>query len=349
MAGALAATAARRRHRRAARRRPGASADIDGVTLLDMDDLRGFAAAGVAGRRREVAAAEAILDDELERYLDASSAREVAPLVIALRERAEAVRQAELERFRAAARRPRRRPGGAVDAVDRGDSWPSCCTSRPCALKDAAGIARGDRLAAALRELFELEALRHRGMRPLRVATRGSALARWQADHVAVLAQKAEPGLERRDGGGRDQRRPPTRRPHLGTGRQGRVRQGGAGRRARGPGRRGGPLGQGPAVADARRPGDRGRARAGRCRATPWSARRSPPSPPGRWWRPGRCAGGRSWPTCGPTCTFDGPARQHRHPAGAEGGRRRRGGDGRRRARPARPVRPDRRAPRSRR
>jgi hydroxymethylbilane synthase len=28
------------------------------------------------------------------------------------------------------------------------------------------------------------------------VATRGSALARWQADHVAVLAQKAEPGLE---------------------------------------------------------------------------------------------------------------------------------------------------------
>ena len=32
-------------------------------------------------------------------------------------------------------------------------------------------------------------------MRRLRVATRGSALARWQADHVAVLAQKAEPGL----------------------------------------------------------------------------------------------------------------------------------------------------------
>src|SRR4029450_2957004 len=33
-------------------------------------------------------------------------------------------------------------------------------------------------------------------MRRLRVATRGSALARWQADHVAVLVQKAEPGLE---------------------------------------------------------------------------------------------------------------------------------------------------------
>jgi hydroxymethylbilane synthase len=30
----------------------------------------------------------------------------------------------------------------------------------------------------------------------LRIATRGSALARWQADHVATLLQKAEPGLE---------------------------------------------------------------------------------------------------------------------------------------------------------
>jgi hydroxymethylbilane synthase len=30
----------------------------------------------------------------------------------------------------------------------------------------------------------------------LRIATRGSALARWQADHVATLLEKAEPGLE---------------------------------------------------------------------------------------------------------------------------------------------------------
>ena len=35
-----------------------------------MDDLRAFADAGVAERRREVAAVEAILDDELDRYLE---------------------------------------------------------------------------------------------------------------------------------------------------------------------------------------------------------------------------------------------------------------------------------------
>jgi hydroxymethylbilane synthase len=33
-------------------------------------------------------------------------------------------------------------------------------------------------------------------MPPLRVATRGSALARWQADHVVGLLQKVEPGLD---------------------------------------------------------------------------------------------------------------------------------------------------------
>src|SRR5690606_41996714 len=55
-----------------------AVAEVEGVTLLDMDDVRRFAAAGIAERRREVADVEAILADELDRYLSASSAREVA-------------------------------------------------------------------------------------------------------------------------------------------------------------------------------------------------------------------------------------------------------------------------------
>jgi glutamyl-tRNA reductase len=133
-----------------------AVADIDGVTLLDMDDLRGFAAAGVAGRRREVAAAEAILNDELERYLDASSAREVAPMIVALRDRAEALRQAELERFRG------RLEGLGADQAELVDAVTKRLVSKllhqpTVVLKDAAGSPRGDRLVAALRELFEIE------------------------------------------------------------------------------------------------------------------------------------------------------------------------------------------------
>jgi glutamyl-tRNA reductase len=133
-----------------------AVADIDGVTLLDMDDIRRFAAAGVAERRREVAAVEAILNDELERYLMATSAREVAPMIVALRERAEAVRKVEVERFRA--RLDALDPGQAelVDAVTKG--LVSKLLHEPTVvLKDAAGSPRGDRLVAALRELFEIE------------------------------------------------------------------------------------------------------------------------------------------------------------------------------------------------
>ncbi|HEX2563112.1 MAG TPA: glutamyl-tRNA reductase, partial [Acidimicrobiales bacterium] len=133
-----------------------AVADIDGVTLLDMDDLRGFAAAGVAGRRGEVAAAQATLNDELERYLDASSAREVAPMIVALRERAEVVRQAELDRFRGRLDDLGADQADLIDAVTK--RLVSKLLHQPTVvLKDAAGSPRGDRLVAALRELFEIE------------------------------------------------------------------------------------------------------------------------------------------------------------------------------------------------
>ncbi len=133
-----------------------AVADIDGVTLLDMDDLRGFAAIGVASRRLEVAAAEAILNDELERYLDATSAREVAPMVVALRERAEAVRRAELERFRGRLDELGPEQAQVVEAMTK--RLVAKLLHQPTVvLKDAAGSPRGDRLVAALRELFEIE------------------------------------------------------------------------------------------------------------------------------------------------------------------------------------------------
>jgi glutamyl-tRNA reductase len=133
-----------------------AVAEVDGVTLLDMDDVRRFAAAGVAERRREVAAVEAILNDELERYLGATSARAVAPMIVALRERAETVRTAELDRFRARYDDLDPRQLDMVEAVTRG-VVAKLLHQPTVVLKDAAGSARGDRLVAALRELFEIE------------------------------------------------------------------------------------------------------------------------------------------------------------------------------------------------
>jgi glutamyl-tRNA reductase len=130
--------------------------NIDGVTLLDMDDLRAFADAGTEARRREVGAVQSILDDELERYLGATSAREVAPMIVALRDRAEEVRKAELDRFR-------KRLDGldaaqieAVEGLTRGIIG-KLLHEPSIALKEAAGSPRGDRLIASLRELFALE------------------------------------------------------------------------------------------------------------------------------------------------------------------------------------------------
>jgi len=129
---------------------------LRGVTLLDMDDLRAFAELGTSARQGEVASVRTLLDEELERYLGATSAREVAPMIVALRDRAEEVRQAEVDRFRT-------RLGGldesqldAVDALTRGIIG-KLLHDPSIALRDAAGSTRGDRLIAALRELFALQ------------------------------------------------------------------------------------------------------------------------------------------------------------------------------------------------
>jgi glutamyl-tRNA reductase len=129
---------------------------LPGVTLLDMDDLRAFAEQGIAERRREVARVEAILDDELQNYLMETSAREVAPLVVALRGRAEAIRTSELGRFRSRFTTLDRAELEAVEAFTK--SLVAKLLHQPTVvLKDAAGSPRGDRLVAALRELFSIE------------------------------------------------------------------------------------------------------------------------------------------------------------------------------------------------
>jgi glutamyl-tRNA reductase len=128
---------------------------LEGVTLLDMDDLRSFAESGIAERRREIAVVQRIVDDEVGRYFEELAAREVAPLVVALRDRAESVREAELARYtaRLADLTPKER--AAVEGLTRG-IVNKLLHEPTVRLKDAAGTARADRLADALRALFDL-------------------------------------------------------------------------------------------------------------------------------------------------------------------------------------------------
>ena len=128
---------------------------LPGVTLLDMDDLAAFAEEGLAGRRREIDKVQAIVDEEVHRYMAVSTARELAPLVVALRQRGEGLRLAELERFapRLQGMDPQQRQ--AVEALTR--SLLAKLLHEPTVrLKEAAGSPRGDRLAEALRALFDL-------------------------------------------------------------------------------------------------------------------------------------------------------------------------------------------------
>jgi glutamyl-tRNA reductase len=132
-----------------------AAGELDGVTLLDMDDLRRFVAIGVEGREREATGAREVVAEELERYRVTATAREAAPLVTALRDQAERVRASEIERLSGRLAELDERQLDAVDALTK--AIVAKLLHEPTVrLKDAAGTAKGDRLADALRDLFDL-------------------------------------------------------------------------------------------------------------------------------------------------------------------------------------------------
>ena len=130
-------------------------AELAGVTLLDMDDLRAYAEEGMVGRRREVARVRALVADEVDRWVSVTTGREAAPLIGALRAKAEEVRKAELDRLRARLQGLDARQQDAVEAVTRG-VLAKLLHEPTVRLKDAAGSPRGERLAEALRALFDL-------------------------------------------------------------------------------------------------------------------------------------------------------------------------------------------------
>jgi glutamyl-tRNA reductase len=133
---------------------PGVRA-VDGVTLLDLDDLKDYAQRSAELRRREIGRVREILSAQLDRYRSDRAAREVAPLVTALRASGEDVRRTELARLDAklAGLSPEQRE--AVEAVTRG-IVNKLLHEPTVRVKDAAGTGRGEYLADALAALFDL-------------------------------------------------------------------------------------------------------------------------------------------------------------------------------------------------
>ncbi len=129
------------------------AADIDGVTLLDMEDLTAFAEVGRNERRAEIAAVRQLIDEEVSRFKAASAHRLVEPLVASFRQEMEQMRVAEVERLGAQLDDDTL---AQVDAATR--RVLNKLLHRPTTeLKDAAGTIRGERLASSLSELFDLD------------------------------------------------------------------------------------------------------------------------------------------------------------------------------------------------
>ncbi len=132
-----------------------AVAALDGVTVLDLDDVSAWAQRGRAARAAEADRVREIIADQLEHFLLDSTARQAAPLVARLHDRAEQIRGAEVQRF---ASRLGELDGDQHDAIETlTKSIVAKLLHHPSVrLRHDAGTPQGERNAAAVSDLFDL-------------------------------------------------------------------------------------------------------------------------------------------------------------------------------------------------
>jgi glutamyl-tRNA reductase len=127
--------------------------ELPGVRLVGIDDMEAICEANRAARASEIAAAEALIDAEVAKFMEWWSAQDVVPTIRALRERAEAIRQAEIERALAKLGHLPERDQQAIVAMSA--AIVNKLLHQPiAALKDGGGDAD---LAVAAQRLFRLE------------------------------------------------------------------------------------------------------------------------------------------------------------------------------------------------
>ncbi len=131
-------------------------AELPGVTLRDLDNLSDWAQRGIDKRASEVGQVREIIGEEVQRFLLDQTQRQAAPLVAQLREVVESIRTAEMDRFETAlsAMTPEQRE--LVESISQGiiNKMLHVPSVR---LREAAGTPQGERLSAAVRDLFSLD------------------------------------------------------------------------------------------------------------------------------------------------------------------------------------------------
>ncbi len=163
---------------------PGVSR-IGGVFLYDLDDLKSVAEANLRERLKEASAAEAMVEREVREFLDWQRSREAVPLLVELRRKADEIRRAELEKAR-------KRLGPLTpeqeEALEAATSAivNKLLHSPTVHLKEAARDGHGPEHMSLHPQAAGVVSQNGPGMK-LRIGTRASALALWQAKHVQGL------------------------------------------------------------------------------------------------------------------------------------------------------------------
>jgi glutamyl-tRNA reductase len=73
--------------------------EMENVYLYNVDDLQSVADAGLEERRKEAERAEGIVEEEIETFKRWQSTLDAVPTIVALREKAESIKKAELEKI----------------------------------------------------------------------------------------------------------------------------------------------------------------------------------------------------------------------------------------------------------
>lgn len=138
---------------------------LDNIFLYDIDDLQMAVATNLRSREQEALKAEEIITEEIDRFTRWFKSLEAVPMIIALRDRAETIRQAELEKVTGKM--------GNLNAAQRAvlehltSSIVNKLLHKPLTvLKDEVNSTNGSMMLEATRTLFDLESLLSRTENP---------------------------------------------------------------------------------------------------------------------------------------------------------------------------------------
>src|SRR5579872_2238933 len=134
---------------------------VDGLFVYDIDDLQAAVSSHVADRRKEAERAEAIVEAEVERFQSRLQTLDVVPTIVSLHDHLETIRQAEIDRVRGRLGPLSPEQELAVEALTRGIINKIMHTPIS-ALKTAAREPEATTVVELIRKLFNLQEKSHR-------------------------------------------------------------------------------------------------------------------------------------------------------------------------------------------